>query len=92
MNRKALEMMNAGNARYANISVGDLVIAPLRDGSEMVTARVYAINEDTVSFLWNGVVFSVDNEIAATCTLLLEKFNRASLIAELRAMLLGQAA
>lgn len=83
MNRKALAIATAGNARYTNISVGDLVIAPLRDGSELVTCYVYAIDSETVSFLWNSVVFTVETEIAASCTLLLEKFNRQAIIAEL---------
>lgn len=87
MNHLAKTAMNLGNARYTNISVGDLVIAPLRDGSELVTCRVYAVDNDAISFLWNGVVFQVEIELAAACTLLLEKFNRQALIAEIMGLM-----
>lgn len=80
---RALE--NAKN-RYAELSVGDKVIAPLRDGSQMVTCRIYAIGDNTVSFLWNAVVFSVDLELAAQTMLLIERFNRAAVIAEILSM------
>lgn len=92
MNHLAQKYAELGNARYTNLNVGDLVIAPLRDGSEMVTARVYAIDSETVSFLWNGIVFQVEIELAAACTLLLEKFNRQSLIAEIMGLLGKEAA
>lgn len=92
MNRKALEIATAGNARYSNISVGDLVIATIDKGSQFVTCRVYAVDSDTISFLWNGVVFQVESELAAQSTLLVKKFNRAALIAEIKALALGKVA
>lgn len=92
MNNQALAIAKSGNSLYNNISVGDLVIATIDKGSQFVTCRVYAIDADTISFLWNGIVFQVEAELAAMSTLLVSKFNCAELIAEIKALALGKVA
>lgn len=86
MTIQAERALENAQTRYAELSIGDKVIAPLRDGSQMVTARVYSIDDNTVSFLWNAVVFSVDMELAAMTTVLISKFDREAVIAEIMAM------
>lgn len=92
MNNQALAIAQSGNALYSNISVGDLVVATINKGSQFVTCRVFAVDNASISFLWNGIVFSVETELAAQSTLLVKKFNRAELIAEIKALALGKVA
>lgn len=87
MTTKALETMTAGMTRYTNIQVGDKVIATWHDGSQMVTARVYAIHADSIEFLKGQVRWTVDMELAAQSTLLIERFDRQAVIAEILEMI-----
>jgi hypothetical protein len=80
------DTIERGESRYAELGVGDLVIATIDGGSQLVTCRIYAIENTCVKFLWNAVVFSVEIELAAMTTILIEKFNRQQLIAEIMAM------
>lgn len=86
MTSKAQQALENAQSRYSEISVGDLVIASYDNGSTFVSCRVYAIEENVVKFLWNAVVFSVEIELAAMSTVLIEKFNRQAVIAEILAM------
>lgn len=92
MNNQAQAIAKSGNALYSNISVGDLVVATIDKGSQFVTCRVFAVEETSISFLWNGIVFSVETELASMSTLLVKKFNRAELIAEITAMMIAKVA
>lgn len=86
MTSKAMQALENAQSRYSEISVGDLVIATIDNGSTFVNCRVYAIEETVVKFLWNAVVFSVEIELAAMSTVLIEKFNRQAVIAEILSM------
>lgn len=74
---------------YSNIGVGDKVIASYDNGSQFVNCRVYAIEETVIKFLWNDVVFSVEKELAAMSTLLVQRFNREETIREIMALLIA---
>lgn len=86
MTIQAIKALENAQSRYSEISVGDLVIATIDNGSAFVACRVYAIEEKVVKFLWNAVVFSVEIELAAMSTVLIEKFNRQQVIAEIKAL------
>lgn len=86
MTIQAQQALENAQSRYSEISVGDLVIATIDNGSTFVNCRVYAIEETVVKFLWNAVVFSVEIELAAMSTVLIERFNREQVIREIMAL------
>lgn len=86
MTTSAQQALENAQSRYSEISVGDSVIATIDNGSTFVNCRVYAIEDNAIKFLWNAVVFSVEIELAAMSTVLIEKFNRQQVIAEIMAL------
>lgn len=87
MNSKSQASAQKGFEFLAQVvNVGDKVLATINGGSKFVSCYVYAIEETSVKFLWNNVVFSVEIELASMTTILIEKFNRAAIIAEIMGM------
>lgn len=86
MTIQAIKALENAQSRYSEISVGDLVIATIDNGSTFVNCRVYAIEDNVIKFLWNAVVFSVEIELAAMSTVLIERFNREQVIREIMAL------
>ncbi len=89
MNARFEELAIAAQKHAAVIlNVGDFVSATF-NGANFVNCYVYAIDQNAgrISFLWNGVVFSTDLELANLTTGLIRKFDRAAIIAEIQAML-----
>lgn len=86
MTIQAQQALENSQSRYAQLSVGDKVSATINCGSSFVTCRIYAIEETVTKCLWNGVVFSVENKLFLSTTLLLEAFDRQAVIAEIMAL------
>lgn len=86
MTTSAMKTLEDAQSRYSDLSVGDKVLATYDNGSTFVACRVYEIEENKVSFLWGQIVFSCEIELAAMSTVLIEKFNRADVIAEILSM------
>lgn len=83
MTIQAQQALENAQSRYAEPSVGDNVFATINNGSTFVSCYIYAIEDDKVKCLWNAVVFSVEIELFLASTLLIERFNRKAIIAEI---------
>lgn len=68
------------------VNVGDKVLATINGGSKFVSCYVYAIEESSIKFLWNGVVVSLEKQFASDTVTLVRKFDRKAIIAEIMSL------